>query len=185
MAKSVYRHVAVRAEPFDSAAETAALLAAVGPCGALVSFVGQVRADDGVEELYLEHYPGMTERSLLAITHAAERHWPLQGLVLIHRIGALLPGEPIVLTITAGAHRKASYEANVYIMDSLKTDAIFWKREKRNVEGHSRTHWVESTGADLDAGQRWRRLLSGGESPSMKPGKAMHKGQIGGRMGGR
>ena len=122
--------------------------------GAIVSFVGHVRghcADGQIDELFLEHYAGMTEASLAQIEATARSKWPLLGVDIVHRYGALKPGDAIVFVAVASAHRQAAFDAASFIMDILKTQAPFWKREKRN----GQTHWVESRESDLTAAQRW------------------------------
>ncbi len=144
--------VSVQEEPFDTGAEIAAVAEAAGDAGAVVSFTGMVRAGDaGVETLTLEHYPGMTERKLEAIEREAHTRWPLLGSRIIHRVGNLSPGESIVLVVTASAHRQAAFDAAMFLMDYLKTQAPFWKSE-RTAEGE---HWVEARGSDDDAAARW------------------------------
>ncbi len=122
--------------------------------GAIVSFVGHVRghcADGQIDELFLEHYAGMTEACLAQIEATARSKWPLLGVDIVHRYGALKPGDAIVFVAVASAHRQAAFDAANFIMDILKTQAPFWKREKRN----GQAHWVESRDSDLTAAQRW------------------------------
>lgn len=144
--------VAVQAAPFDLAAESAALQAGRIDLGGIASFVGVCRADDGIAALVLEHYPGMTERALAGIAAEAERRWPLAGCTIIHRIGRLVPGDAIVLVLTASAHRAAALEACAFLMDWLKTKAPFWKREEMR-DGTER--WVEARDEDEAATARW------------------------------
>lgn len=141
--------VAVQTDPFGLEAETRPLQA-LG-AGGIATFTGIVRADDGVEELWLEHYPGMTERALTGLAEVARDRWGLLGAVLIHRVGALRPGDPIVLVATAAAHRAAALEACTFLIDRLKTDAPFWKRERR--AGDAR--WVEARASDDQSAARW------------------------------
>ena len=101
----------------------------------------------------LEHYPGMTERGLEAIAPESEARWPLQGVRVIHRYGALEPGERIVLVLTASRHRQAAFEAAEFLMDYLKTSAPFWKKEDHAGE----TRWVDARDADDSAMARWKR----------------------------
>ena len=115
---------------FDLAAETAALSAGRVDVGGIASFVGLCRADDGLEALVLEHYPGMTERALTRIAEQACIRWPLSGCTVIHRFGRILPGEGIVLVLAASRHRVAALEACAFLIDWLKTGAPFWKREE-------------------------------------------------------
>ena len=118
----------------------------------MVAFTGLVRADDGLEALTLEHYPAMTLRQLEAIAAEAAARWPLLAGTIIHRHGRLLPGEPIVLVITASPHRAAAFEAAEFLMDWLKSRAPFWKKE-RTPEGE---RWVESRASDDAAAGRWQ-----------------------------
>lgn len=118
-----------------------------GHSGAIASFVGLVRdraQGHAVGTLHLEHYPGMTERSLAAIVDQADSRWPIEDVVVIHRVGALAAAEQIVLVLVASAHRAAAFAACMYIMDYLKTDAVLWKRES----GDGGSRWVEATDED-------------------------------------
>jgi molybdopterin synthase catalytic subunit len=144
------RDVRVQAGDFDPGAELARLEALGG--GAVASFTGVVRGEDGLVELRLDHYPAMTERALAGIAAEAEARWPLLGVVLVHRFGALVPGERIVFVGTASARRAAALESCAFLIDWLKTKAPFWKRE-RFVDG--RTQWVEARGEDDVAAERW------------------------------
>nr|WP_231940954.1 molybdenum cofactor biosynthesis protein MoaE [Acidihalobacter aeolianus] len=114
-----------------------------GRAGATAVFVGSMRdfnVGDDVSEMFLEHYPGMTERELGLIVAEAEARWPLLDCLVVHRVGRLLPGEPIVLTAAWSAHRAAAFEACRHLMEALKHRAPFWKRETL-ADGSSR--WVE------------------------------------------
>lgn len=141
----------VQHEPFDAAAELAALTTGRRDVGAVVSFTGVVRGDDDLLSLTLEHYPAMTERALAAIAAQAEARWPLLGGTIVHRVGRLLPGEAIVLVVTLSAHRAAAFAAAEFLMDWLKTKAPFWKAEAR-AGGVS---WVEARAGDDAAAARW------------------------------
>jgi molybdopterin synthase catalytic subunit len=145
--------IAVRVQPgaIDIAGETARLTAGRDDVGAVVSFVGHVRADDGLVALTLEHYPAMTERQMQAIAVQAEARWPLLGGVVVHRHGRMLPGEVIVLVAVSSAHRAAAFEAAAFLMDWLKTRAPFWKSEERG--GGQR--WVDAKASDDTAADRW------------------------------
>ncbi len=137
--------ILVQTAPFDLGAEYAAV--ARGPqIGGVGCFVGQVRGEGDLVALTLEHYPGMTERALGAIVAQAEARWPLLGCTVIHRIGRLAVGEPIVLVLAASRHRRDALEATRFLIDWLKTDAPFWKREEHRDGSH---RWVE---ADLGGG---------------------------------
>lgn len=149
-----YTKVVVQAEDFDTAAESAALLAGDTVNGALVSFTGLVRGGD-VKAMELEHYPLMTEKSLREIVAAARRRWPvLGGVTIIHRIGKLLPGDQIVLVLVASPHRAAAFEAAEFMMDWLKTEAPFWKKEYL-ADGSA--HWVDARETDEKAKERWQQ----------------------------
>lgn len=147
--------VTVQQEDFDLGREYQSLLAQDRGIGAVVAFVGTVRdlnlADD-VVALELEHYPGMTEKSLSKILEAAAERWSLQGARIMHRIGKMYPGDQIVLVLTASAHRGDAYEANNFIMDYLKTEAPFWKKEW-TPEG---PRWIEAQDSDDKAAARWK-----------------------------
>lgn len=142
--------VCVQREVFDGGAELA-LLEALGS-GAVASFTGLVRGDGGLSALTLEHYPGMTEAVLRALAETATSRWLLDGVTIIHRIGAMAAGERIVFVGTASPHRAAALDACSFLIDRLKTDAPFWKQE-RFADG--RSLWVEPRASDDDAAGRW------------------------------
>jgi len=122
--------------------------------GAVVTFTGKVRnhnLGDSVKALTLEHYPGMTEKSLADIVKEARTRWALGRITVIHRIGEMWPGEEIVFVGVTSSHRSSAFEAGEFIMDYLKTRAPFWKREA-TPEGE---RWVESRDSDKDAASRW------------------------------
>jgi molybdopterin synthase catalytic subunit len=122
--------------------------------GALVTFVGYVRdlnLGEQVGSLFLEHYPGMTERSLQRIVDEAHERWPLQRVRVVHRVGELQVSEPIVFVGVASAHRQAAFEACAFLMDYLKTRAPFWKREQTS----SGARWVQGRESDQLAASRW------------------------------
>lgn len=124
--------------------------------GAVVTFSGLVRdmhGDDAVTGLFLEHYPGMTEKSLHAIATEAQERWPLRALTIIHRIGELKAGEQIVFVGVSSAHRSAAFAACEFVMDYLKTRAPFWKKSL-NSNGAC---WVEAKDSDTAASERWRQ----------------------------
>lgn len=145
--------MAVRVQPdtFDAAAEIAALTAGREDIGAVTSFTGLVRGGE-IRAMTLEHYPGMTERALEAIEAEARRRWPLKASLIVHRVGRLLPGEPIVLVVAASENRHAAFEAASFLMDYLKTDAPFWKCEEC-ADGSSA--WVDARESDDTAKARW------------------------------
>ncbi len=146
--------IRVQATAFDLAAESALLTAGRVDIGGLASFIGLCRADDRLEALVLEHYPGMTERALLKIAAEACARWPLTGCTLLHRVGRIIPGEPIVLVLTASAHRLAALESCAFLIDWLKTEAPFWKREEF-ATGEAR--WVDAKDSDDAAAARWAK----------------------------
>ena len=119
--------------------------------GGIASFSGVVRADDGVELLELEHYPGVTEAMLAGLAEQATARWGLMAAGIVHRVGPMRPGERIVLVATAAAHRAAALEACAFLIDRLKTDAPFWKRETRD----GKRRWVEARDGDQAAAARW------------------------------
>lgn len=139
---------------FDPGAELNALHAANVGVGAVVGFVGYVRDfNEGreVQGMFLEHYPGMTEKALETIVAQAHQRWPLLKLEVLHRVGTLEPGEPIVFVGVASTHRQAAFEACDFVMDYLKTRAAFWKKEQ-TAEG---PRWVEGRDSDKAAARRW------------------------------
>ncbi len=142
--------IAVQHETIDVAVELAAI--EVVGAGGVASFTGLVRADDGVAILELEHYPGMTETVLRRAATAAVERWGLLAATIVHRIGPMTPGERIVFVATAAPHRAAALDACAALIDQLKTDAPFWKRETR-LEG---ARWVDGRAADTAAADRWR-----------------------------
>lgn len=146
--------IEVRVQPgdFDTGVELARLEALGG--GAVASFTGLVRGDGGLIAMTLEHYPAMTQQALHDIAAQAARRWPLAGIIVIHRHGRLLPGAHIVFVGTASLHRAAALESCAFLIDWLKTDAPFWKREEW-ADGSAR--WVEARHEDDDARERWTR----------------------------
>jgi molybdopterin synthase catalytic subunit len=148
--------ISVQRESFDVGSELARL--EVLGSGAVASFTGLVRGDGGLTELTLEHYPGMTEAALQALADAAKSRWALDGITIIHRIGAMAPGERIVFVGTASPHRAAALEACSFLIDRLKTDAPFWKQERFS---GGQTTWVEPRASDDIASSRWH-IDSGG-----------------------
>jgi molybdopterin synthase catalytic subunit len=146
--------VRVQEADFDVGREIEALTGGRRDVGAVASFVGLVRdANDGgdVRGMTLEHYPGMTERALAEICAEAESRWALQDLVVIHRVGALRPGDRIVLVAVASPHRGEAFAACEFVMDYLKTRAPFWKRE----DTPQGSRWVEARSSDDAAAERW------------------------------
>jgi molybdopterin synthase catalytic subunit len=147
--------IRVQAGEFDAAAEAAALTRGRADIGAVVTFVGLCRDEGGrLARLEIEHYAGMAEQEIARVAQEAEARWPLLGATIIHRFGTIAPGAPIVLVVTASAHRGAAFAAADFLMDYLKTRAPFWKRAHRRdgvVED-----WIEAKPADEDAAARWR-----------------------------
>ncbi len=147
--------IRVQTEDFDVQAETSSLTRGRDDVGAVVTFTGLVRRGMGaqaIRSMTLEHYPGMTESELERIEADAQERWPLSASLIVHRHGRLLPGENIVLVITASPHRQAAFEAASFLMDYLKTSAPFWKKEELS-SGDS--GWVEAKAADDAAADRW------------------------------
>jgi molybdopterin synthase catalytic subunit len=145
--------VRVQREDFDVGVEIAALTAGRTDVGAVVTFTGRVRGEEGgVAAMTLEHYPGMTEVELSRIDAEANSRWPLNASLIVHRIGDLKPGDNIVLVVTVSAHRRAAFEAAGFLMDYLKTRAPFWKKE---TDSAGRETWVEACEGDEKAARRW------------------------------
>ncbi len=148
--------VRVQREDFDSGAEINRLRLARPDIGAVASFIGQVRdVNHGahVSAMTLEHYPGMTEKALDAIIENAKARWDIFDALIIHRIGTLQPTDQIVLVAVSGAHRSEVFAACEFIMDYLKTEAPFWKKEE-TPEG---ARWVDASSGDDAARQRWEK----------------------------
>jgi len=151
--------VAVRVQEadFDPGAEIAAATAGRADVGAVASFVGLVRGEGGgrrIRAMTLEHYPGMTERELERIEAEARGRWPLQAVTIVHRHGRMVPGDRIVLVVTASAHRQAAFDACAFLMDWLKTKAPFWKLEETD---DGAAEWVAAKAEDDVAADRWAR----------------------------
>jgi molybdopterin synthase catalytic subunit len=147
--------VRLQQEPFDPGAAMAPLHRLEG--GGVASFTGLVRGDDGLVELFLEHHPGMTQAVVEGLVDKALSRWALLGVVAIHRYGALSPGAPIVLVGTAARHRGAALESCAFLIDRLKIEAPFWKRE---TFADGRTAWVEPRDSDMAAAQRWTATIA-------------------------
>ena len=142
-------HISVQQSAIDIAAEMTRAEAA--GAGAVATFTGLVRADDGVGTLELEHYPGATEAALRVVAQTAVDRWALQAATIVHRVGPMGPGERIVFVAATAPHRGAALEACAYLIDRLKTDAPFWKRETRA----GASSWVEARETDEAAAARW------------------------------
>jgi molybdopterin synthase catalytic subunit len=148
--------IAVQSETFDLGAEVDAMRTGRTDIGAIASFVGLARdlnEGSSVAAMTLEHYPGMTEKALARLVDDANARWALQDVTVIHRIGRLLPGDPIVLVAVASPHRGEAFAACEFIMDFLKTQAPFWKKEE-TADG---ARWVEARASDDAAAARWSR----------------------------
>ena len=153
---SVTATIRIQQADFDVAQEIAALTGGRTDIGAVVSFSGLCRGDeDGqpIAALTLEHYPGMAEAEIKRHADEALSRWPLRGLTVIHRFGRIAPGENIVLVVTASPHRQAAFQAAEFLMDYLKTNAPFWKREERQTG----TSWIEARDHDDAAAARWTK----------------------------
>ena len=145
--------IIVQSEDFDLTTEVALAKASNSNIGAIVSFVGTVRdlESKNLNTMTLEHYPGMTEKSLKSIVDKAKNKWELQSVTIIHRIGTLNVNDQIVLVITTSRHRQEAFDSCNFIIDYLKTDAPFWKKElSENNEG-----WVEERVSDKKQKKRW------------------------------
>ena len=146
--------VRVQREDFDIGAEIAAFRRADPAIGAIASFIGLVRDvndSEAIAGMTLEHYPGMTEKALAGIVAEAKHRWDIVDALVIHRIGELKPLDQIVLVVVTGAHRGEAFAACEFIMDYLKTQAPFWKKEQ-TAQG---ARWVEARASDDQAAERW------------------------------
>jgi len=152
------RTIRLQREDFDAGAEQARLARGRSDVGAVVCFTGICRGD-GISAMTLEHYPGMAEAEIARHVEEAERRWSLLGVTVIHRFGRLVPGDNIVLVATASAHRGDAFAAAEFLMDYLKTQAPFWKREEHG----GQVSWVEAKGADDAAAARWKRPADAAE----------------------
>ena len=147
--------VRVQTQDFDTGYEISLLRNARKDTGAVVSFIGQVRdlnEGDTVSQLTLEHYPGMTEKALEAIVGQAQNRWDIFNALIIHRVGTLQPTDQIVLVAVSSAHRGEAFKACEFIMDYLKTEAPFWKKEVTSTG----ERWVDAKVTDDDARERWK-----------------------------
>lgn len=144
--------IRVQAEAFDYGAECNAFTQRVDGAGAVVTFCGIVRDNEGrLQGMEIEHYPGMTERALSAIEEEARQRWSLADALIVHRFGPLAPGEMIMMVATASRHRADAFAAAEFLMDYLKSRAPFWKKE-HSADGES---WVEARDVDEEALKRW------------------------------
>lgn len=153
--------IRVQNEPFDAGAETNSFLTRNSNSGGIATFIGQVRdfqdlsptASKTISALELEHYPGMTEKELERIANEARTKWPLNDLLVIHRYGRMEPGDSIVLVCTAATHRGDAFSACEFVMDWLKTQAPFWKREYSDTD----SSWVTAKESDNARAERWTK----------------------------
>src|SRR5258707_14527939 len=153
---SVTATIRIQEADFDIAQEIAALTRGRTDIGAVVSFTGICRGtEDGenIAALTLEHYSGMAEAEIKRHTDEAMSRWPLSGLTVVHRVGRIAPGQNIVLVLTASQHRQAAFQAAEFLMDYLKANAPFWKREEKPTG----TSWVDAHHGDDDAAARWTK----------------------------
>ncbi|QQO24124.1 molybdenum cofactor biosynthesis protein MoaE [Bradyrhizobium diazoefficiens] len=148
--------IRIQEDDFDVAREIALLTKSRTDIGAVVTFSGICRGDEDsakIAALTLEHYPGMAEEEIKRHVDEAISRWPLNGVTVIHRVGRFVPGQNIVLVLTASQHRQAAFQAAEFLMDYLKTSAPFWKKE----ESESGTGWVEAQARDDEAAARWTK----------------------------
>ncbi len=148
--------ICIQEADFEIGREIAALTAGRTDIGAVVTFSGICRGsedDEPIAALTLEHYPGMAEAEISRHAETAMSRWPLTGVTVIHRVGRIEPGENIVLVLAASAHRQAAFQAAEFLMDYLKANAPFWKREEKP----GGTSWVDAHSHDDDAAARWTR----------------------------
>jgi molybdopterin synthase catalytic subunit len=148
--------IRIQEADFDVGQEISALTKGRADIGAVVSFSGICRgseAGETIAALTLEHYPGMAEAEIARHAATAMSRWPLSGLTIVHRVGRIAPGENIVLVLTASQHRQAAFQAAEFLMDYLKANAPFWKRE----ESAGGTSWVDARHHDDDAAARWTK----------------------------
>lgn len=148
--------VRVQQQDFDVSTEIDLLLGDRRDIGAVVTFTGRVRGDDdgrAITTLTLEHYPDMTEAEMARIEAEAMQRWPLQAVLMVHRVGELKAGDNIVLVIAAASHRQAAFDAAAFLMDYLKTRAPFWKKE---TTPDGKSVWVDARSEDDTAADRWR-----------------------------
>ncbi|MFL2840985.1 MAG: molybdenum cofactor biosynthesis protein MoaE [Pseudohongiellaceae bacterium] len=153
--------ICIQEKDFNIADECSAMRAGHTDIGALVTFTGLVREmnnefsiQQNISSLYLEHYPGMTEKNLQEIAGQADQRWPLLDVVIIHRVGELKVSEQIVFVGVSSMHRKTAMEACTFIMDFLKTKATFWKKSITDNAGR----WIEAKKSDAEASEKWAEV---------------------------
>ncbi|WOJ88498.1 molybdenum cofactor biosynthesis protein MoaE [Methylocapsa polymorpha] len=150
--------VRVQKETFSAAEESAKLAREGADIGAVVTFTGLCRDEGGaLAALEIEHYPGMAEEEINRVVAEALTRWPLEGVLVIHRYGLIKPGEPIVLVIAASAHRGEAFAAASFLMDFLKTQAPFWKKQHLVAADDASADWVSAKEQDDAAAEKWRR----------------------------
>ena len=137
--------------PFSPEEELKRFRANVDDAGAIVTFLGVVRGEDDVSELRLDHYPDFTQAQISQIVSQARNRWALIGCRVVHRVGPMVPGDEIVWVATASRHRRDAFEAADFLMDYLKSEAPFWKQEKRA----GQSEWIEPRNADITDKSRW------------------------------
>lgn len=142
--------IRLEARPFDPYAELAEFSRGAVGAGAIASFIGVVRGE--ADALFLDHFPGVTERAIAAAAADARRRWPLIAVCIVHRVGEVPANDPIVLVATAAAHRRPAFEACDFLMDFLKTDAPFWKKQRKA----GAEAWIEPRAEDYTDRARWR-----------------------------
>lgn len=148
--------VRLSAQPFSPEAETASLFGTAGDAGGIVIFTGLVRGEDGVTALELQHHPTFTLKVMWAMADEVARRWPLTALHAVHRVGRMAPGEAIVFVGAGARHRRDAFEAADRLMDGLKTNAPFWKREHRGPD----MRWIAPRAADHADEARWMTAIS-------------------------
>jgi len=152
---AIIADIRVQRADFDVAREIARLTSGRSDVGAVVTFTGICRNEDGaLSALELEHYPGMAEAEMRRIAGEAMSRWPVTGLTAVHRVGPIRPGENIVLVVAASTHRQAAFDAASFMMDFLKSQAPFWKKEHRADGGEG--GWVDAKETDDRALDKWR-----------------------------
>ena len=140
-------------DPIDPIALLDAFSQSADGIGAIVSFTGVVRGEGGVTTLWLDHHPKLTEQAIGALAEQASARFALEALAIVHRIGSVGPGEPIVFVAAAAKHRRAAFDAVDHVMDRLKTDVPFWKRES----GADGARWIEARPEDHQNRARWEK----------------------------
>ena len=141
--------------PIDPIALLGEFSRSVDGAGAIVSFTGVVRGEGGVALLWLDHHPTLTGQGIAAVAEETRTRFALEALAIVHRVGAVAPGEPIVFVVAAARHRRAAFDAVDHVMDRLKTDVPLWKRET----GSGGTRWIEARAEDQHDRARWEEQI--------------------------